>query len=297
MKKTIYAVAAATMLICSQACNNVPKADLTGEVDSLSYSIGVTQCDVRLKDMLNMQFEIDSTNYNALIKGFLKGANTTNKDKIAEAIGFQLGMQFGESALERNSAYFFSGDTTKLLNKDAIINAWVNTFLGTDTKLNLEEARGFINDFQTKLHAQNMEKQYADWKKRNEDFLAENAKQEGIITTESGLQYKMIKKGTGKIPDETTELYVTYTGTLVDSTQFDSSYKEDRKTKKMKNNPLKTKPNGGVIEGWKEILSTVPVGSKLILYVPAELGYGARQMAKIKPFSTLIFEMEIKDKE
>lgn len=297
MKKTIYAVAAAAMLISFNSCNNVPKADLANEVDSLSYSIGVAQCDPRMKDMLQVQFDLDSTSYDALIKGFVKGANATSKNEIAEVLGFQLGMQFGEKALKQNSAYFFSGDTTKLLNKDAIVSAWVSAFKGEDLKMTLDSARLFINNFQSKIYAENMAKQYADWKKRNEDFLAENAKAKGVVTTESGLQYKIVKEGKGQIPADTTELYVTYTGTLVDSTQFDSSIKEDRKTKIKKNEPFKTKPNGSIIEGWKEILKTVPVGTKLVLYVPSDLGYGPRQMAKIKPFSTLIFEMEISDKK
>lgn len=297
MKKSLFAVAATAALMGLNSCTGVPKADLATEVDSLSYSIGVVQCDPRMKDMLSGQFEIDSTNYDALIKGFMRGAKSTDNDEIAEIIGFQLGMQFNDKALKRNSAYFFSGDTTKMLNRDDILNAWVTAFKGGDVKISLDSARMFINNFQQKIYEKNMEEQYADWKKRNEEFLAENGKKDGVVTTASGLQYKIVREGKGQIPTDSTELYVTYTGTLVDSTQFDSSYREDRKTKVKKNNPFKTRPDGGIIEGWKEILKTVPVGTKLVLYVPSDLGYGARTMAKIKPFSTLIFEMEISDKK
>ena len=297
MKKSIFAVAAATMVLGFNSCTNVPKAELVTEVDSLSYALGVVQCDPRLKDALEMQFQLDSTNYDAFVKGFLKATNTTDNDAIAEALGFQIGLQYNEKALKQNSAYFFSGDTTKMLNRDDILNAWVTAFKGGDVKISLDSARMFINNFQQKIYEKNMEEQYADWKKRNEEFLAENGKKDGVVTTASGLQYKIVREGKGQIPTDSTELYVTYTGTLVDSTQFDSSYREDRKTKVKKNNPFKTRPDGGIIEGWKEILKTVPVGTKLVLYVPSDLGYGARTMAKIKPFSTLIFEMEISDKK
>ena len=297
MKKSIFAVAAATMVLGFNSCTNVPKAELVTEVDSLSYALGVVQCDPRLKDALEMQFQLDSTNYDAFVKGFLKATNTTDNDAIAEALGFQIGLQYNEKALKQNSAYFFSGDTTKLLNADALINAWVSAFKGEKTLMTLDSARLFVNEFQQALYEQNMEKQYADWKKRNEDFLAENGKKNGVVTTESGLQYKVTRLGKGKIATDDTQLYVTYTGTLVDSTQFDSSIKEDRKTKVKKNTPFAVKPNGSVIEGWKEILKTVPVGTKLTLYVPYDLGYGARTMGKIKPFSTLIFDMEISDRK
>ncbi len=297
MKKSIFAVAAATMVLGFNSCNNVPKAELVTETDSLSYALGVVQCDPRLKDALTMQFQLDSSNYDAFLRGFLDGANSKSNDAIAEALGFQVGMQYNEKTLKQHSAYFFSGDTTKSLNADAIIDAWITAFKGGKTQMSLDSARLFLNNFQQALYEQNMAKQYPEWKKRNEDFLAENGKKEGVVTTESGLQYKITRLGKGEIATDTTQLYVTYTGTLVDSTQFDSSIKEDRKTKVKKNNPFAVKPNGNVIDGWKEILKTVPVGTKLTLYVPYNLGYGARTMGKIKPFSTLIFDMEISDKK
>ena len=117
-----------------------------------------------------------------------------------------------------------------------------------------------------------------------ENFLAENAKKEGVKTTSSGLQYKIIKEGNGAIPTDSSKVKVNYKGTLIDGTQFDSSY--DRKE------PTTFRANQ-VIKGWTEALTMMPVGSKWELYIPQELAYGAREAGQIKPFSTLIFEVEL----
>ena len=125
---------------------------------------------------------------------------------------------------------------------------------------------------------------YADYKKQNEDFLAENKGKEGIKTTPSGLQYKVITEGKGEVPADTSRVKVHYKGTLIDGTQFDSSY--DRKE------PTTFRANQ-VIKGWTEALTMMPVGSKWELYIPQELAYGSREAGNIKPFSTLIFEVEL----
>lgn len=126
-----------------------------------------------------------------------------------------------------------------------------------------------------------MEAQYADYKKENEAFLASNKGKEGIQTTASGLQYKVITKGTGAIPTAESTVKVMYKGTLIDGTEFDSS-----------KDPITFGVNR-VIKGWTEALTMMPVGSKWELYIPQELAYGAQQAGKIKPFSTLIFEVEL----
>ena len=115
-------------------------------------------------------------------------------------------------------------------------------------------------------------------------FLAENAKKEGIITTESGLQYKILKEGTGKTPVATDKVRVNYEGTLIDGTKFDSSY--DRKE------PAEFYVNR-VIRGWTEALQLMKEGSKYELYIPYELAYGNRETGDIKPFSALIFKVEL----
>ena len=121
--------------------------------------------------------------------------------------------------------------------------------------------------------------------------MAENKEKEGVVTTESGLQYKIIKEGKGAIPTKTDKVKVHYKGTLIDGTEFDSSY--SRKDKDGNPQPATFRANQ-VIKGWTEALTMMPVGSKWELYIPQELAYGSRETgAHIKPFSTLIFEVEL----
>jgi FKBP-type peptidyl-prolyl cis-trans isomerase FklB len=134
------------------------------------------------------------------------------------------------------------------------------------------------------LQDRKMERQYGANKIAGEKFLAENAKKPGVITTASGLQYEVIKKGNGPIPSDTSKVKVNYHGTLIDGTVFDSSV--DRKE------PIVFKANQ-VIKGWTEALKLMPVGSKYKLYIPQQLAYGNHDQGKIKPFSTLIFEVEL----
>ncbi|MCD8297111.1 MAG: FKBP-type peptidyl-prolyl cis-trans isomerase [Prevotella sp.] len=122
-------------------------------------------------------------------------------------------------------------------------------------------------------------------RKAGEVFLAENKEKEGVITTESGLQYKVLVEGDGVIPTEDQEVTVKYEGRLIDGTVFDSSYKRPGETAKF--SPKK------VIKGWTEALTMMPVGSKWEIYIPQELGYGERKSGSINPYSALIFTVEL----
>ena len=120
-------------------------------------------------------------------------------------------------------------------------------------------------------------------------FLAENKKKEGVVETASGLQYKVVKMGTGAKPTATDKVKVHYHGTLLDGTVFDSSVERGQ--------PI-TFPLNQVIAGWTEGVQLMPVGSKFIFYIPSNLAYGDRAAGdKIKPGSTLIFEVELLDIE
>ena len=117
---------------------------------------------------------------------------------------------------------------------------------------------------------------YADNKAAGEKFLAENKAKEGVVTTPSGLQYKIITKGNGAVPADSSKVKVNYKGTLIDGTEFDSSYK--------RNEPATFRANQ-VIKGWTEALTMMPVGSKWELYIPYDLAYGSRETgSQIKPF-------------
>jgi len=155
-----------------------------------------------------------------------------------------------------------------------------------------EIARGFIMSFVTERQAKQAEKQaeqdkllYKDYITENEAFLAKNKDKAGVTVTPSGLQYEVIKMGTGSKPTANNTVKVHYIGTLIDGTEFDSSVKRGE--------PAQF-PISGVIAGWTEALQLMPVGSKFRLYLPENLGYGASQAGEvIKPFSTLIFDVEL----
>jgi FKBP-type peptidyl-prolyl cis-trans isomerase FklB len=155
-----------------------------------------------------------------------------------------------------------------------------------------EEARGFIMSFVTARQADQAAKKaeqdkilYKDWITENEAFLTKNKEKSGVTVTPSGLQYEVIKMGTGNKPTKDNTVKVHYVGTLIDGTEFDSSVK--------RNEPAQF-PVSGVIPGWVEGLQLMPVGSKFKLYIPQDLAYGSTQAGdQIKPYSTLIFEVEL----
>jgi FKBP-type peptidyl-prolyl cis-trans isomerase FklB len=155
-----------------------------------------------------------------------------------------------------------------------------------------EIARGFIMSFVTERQnsqaSQKAEQDkllFKDYIAENEAFLAKNKEKAGVSVTPSGLQYEVIKMGTGPKPTQNSTVKVHYIGTLIDGTEFDSSVKRKE--------PAQF-PVSGVIKGWTEALQLMPVGSKFKLYIPENLAYGASQAGDIiKPFSTLIFEVEL----
>jgi FKBP-type peptidyl-prolyl cis-trans isomerase len=150
--------------------------------------------------------------------------------------------------------------------------------------MTMTAAQAFVQTRMEAIKAKAMEKSYGPNKQQGEAFLAANKKKPGVITTPSGLQYKILKKGSGPCPTDTSKVTINYRGTLINGTEFDSSYK----TKKPAELVV-----GQNIPGFKEGLKLMPVGSKFIFYIPQELGYGSREAGPIKPFSTLIFEVEL----
>ena len=155
-----------------------------------------------------------------------------------------------------------------------------------------EDARAYIMKFINAREADRSAKQaeankilYKDYIEQNQAFLEKNKEKKGVMVTPSGLQYEVIKMGTGPKPTATNTVRVHYVGTLIDGTEFDSS---------IKNNEPVQFPVSGVIPGWTEVLQLMPVGSKFRVYLPEYLAYGANGAGEqIKPYSTLIFEVEL----
>lgn len=148
-----------------------------------------------------------------------------------------------------------------------------------------EEARNLIMSFISKREQAKNAVTYKDYINENEAFLAKNKEKPGVTVTPSGLQYEVITMGTGPKPTAESTVKVHYTGTLIDGTQFDSSVERGEPA---------TFPVNGVIPGWTEALQLMPVGSKFKLYIPEAIAYGANGAGQvIKPYSTLIFEVEL----
>ena len=284
MKKVsiLAAVAIATGLASCTA--QAPKATLKTDVDSLSYAIGISQTN-GLKDYLSQRMEMDTAYIADFLKGVNDAANKTSKKDQAYLLGLQIGSQMaGPQAIKGMNHQLFADDSTMTVNKSDILAGVFAGVLNKDMKITPEEAQVLIQKMMESIKGKAAEKKYADNKAAGEKFLAENKTKEGVKTTASGLQYKVITEGKGEIPNDTCKVKVNYRGKLIDGTEFESTY--------TRNEPFVTNV-GGVIKGWTEALKMMPVGSKWELYIPQELAYGSRDQGQIKPFSTLIFEVEL----
>ncbi|MBW8036753.1 MAG: FKBP-type peptidyl-prolyl cis-trans isomerase [Planctomycetes bacterium] len=195
----------------------------------------------------------------------------TEQQKAGYAIGIQMGGNFKKGGLD--------------IDLEAFLQGFSDAFSGKDLALNEIEIRQVLQDFDKRMKAA-QQKKMEDMAKEGVAFLEENKKKKGVVVLPSGLQYKVIREGTGAIPKKTDIFVANYKGTFIDGTEFDSSYK--------KGTPLEL-PVTGVIPGWTEALQLMKIGAKWELYVPFDLAYGPRGRGSIPPNSTLIFEMELLD--
>ena len=283
MKKVSIFMAIAAAASLASCTAQAPKANLKTDIDSLSYSIGMAQTQ-GLKGYLTGRLDVDTAYMAEFIKGLNEGANKTSKKDIAYMAGLQIGQQISIQMMKGINQELFAGDSTKTISKDNFMAGFIAGTLEKGGVMTMEAAQEYTRTAMETIKAKAMEEKYADNKAAGEKFLAENKAKEGVKTTESGLQYKVITEGKGEIPADTCKVKVNYKGTLIDGTEFDSSYK--------RNEPATFRANQ-VIKGWTEALTMMPVGSKWELYIPQELAYGSRESGQIKPFSTLIFEVEL----
>ena len=283
MKKVSIFMAIAAAASLASCTAQAPKANLKTDIDSLSYSIGMAQTQ-GLKGYLTGRLDVDTAYMAEFIKGLNEGANKTSKKDIAYMAGLQIGQQISNQMMKGINQELFAGDSTKTISKDNFMAGFIAGTLEKGGVMTMEAAQEYTRTAMETIKAKAMEEKYADNKAAGEKFLAENKAKEGVKTTESGLQYKVITEGKGEIPADTCKVKVNYKGTLIDGTEFDSSYK--------RNEPATFRANQG-IKGWTEALTMMPVGSKWELYIPQELAYGSRESGQIKPFSTLIFEVEL----
>jgi len=286
MKKVsilMVAVAAASLVSCTAQS---PKATLKTDIDSLSYATGMARTEGL--QMYLTQMGVDTANMADFMKGFNEGAKMTSKKDVAYLTGMQIGQMVGKNWVEGLNQQIFGTDTTKTLNRNDMLAGFVAGVKNDTTKMTMMFAQTLSQTAVEKIKEKAISEQYTENKEAGEKFLAENKGKEGVKTTESGLQYKVITEGKGAVPTSSSRVKVNYKGTLIDGTEFDSSYKRNEPT---------TFRADQVIKGWTEALTMMPVGSKWELYIPQDLAYGSRDSGQIKPFSTLIFEVELIDIE
>ncbi len=281
---TMMAVAAGMASCTAQS----PKADLKNGIDSLSYAIGMARTEGL--DQYLMQMGIDSTQMAQFLKGFNEGTTKNTVEDKAYLAGLQIGQMVSTQWVEGINQQIFGNDSVNSISRENLLSGFVAGVVKNYSVMQKLEAETYMRTQMEIAREKALEVQYADNKAAGEKFLAENKTKEGVVTTESGLQYKIITKGNGAVPADTSKVKVHYKGTLIDGTEFDSSY--SRKDSKGNPKPSTFRANQ-VIKGWTEALTMMPVGSKWELYIPSELGYGSRNTGKIKPFSTLIFEVEL----
>ena len=282
--KTIVFFAAIVAAAGLASCTGLaPKANMKSEIDSLSYMMGVTNTQ-SLSDFAEQRLGVDSTNYADFVRGIQDGIHKSSKQEKAYIAGIQIGQQVGGDMFEQISLQVFGNDSTQTLSKDNFLAGFIAA-VKNGAVVSVEDARTYVETHTEAIKAKALEAKYGENKAAGIKFLEENKTKEGVITTESGLQYKVIKAGNGEIPTKESSVKVNYKGTLIDGTEFDSSYK--------RNAPATFRADQ-VIKGWTEALTMMPVGSKWELYIPQELAYGSRETGGlIKPFSTLIFEVEL----
>ncbi len=195
---------------------------------------------------------------------------STDEQKFSYGIGIQIGLSLAQQAIK--------------VDQDALLLAVKDALNGIDSRVPLDELQRVM-----KVHEKKLQEQHAASSNKNVEigkaFLAENKKLDGIITTDSGLQYRIVKAGTGVSPKMTDTVTVHYRGTLIDGTEFDSSYKREQPA---------TFPLTGIIKGWQEALPMMKEGDKWEIFVPSTLAYGPKGASgTIGPNETLIFEIEL----
>jgi len=222
--------------------------------------------------------------YIAIITGFLIiGCESSDNqqapkletaiDSVSYSIGVDIGKNMKTQELDINDKAMFAG--------------WSAAFNGDTLQLTEEDMLATLNNFRKVMQEKVQQRAKAQAEEnltKGNTFLAENAKKEGVVTLESGLQYKVIEEGSGEIPTEKSKVTVHYRGTLINGEEFDSSYKRGQ--------PYTT-PVTNVIKGWTEALQLMPVGSKWELYVPSNLAYGNSPRGPGGPNSALVFEVEL----
>lgn len=252
---------------------------LLSKSDSLSYAAGMTYT-TGLIEYVGKQFGVDSTSMGAFVAGLREGIQRSNdKQFMAHSAGVQIA-QLLETRMYPGVANEVK-NTPWTLDSITFNRGFIDAVLNDTTVMQVVDAKKYYE----KTMTDEKHRQEDAYKKENVDWLAENAKKEGVVTLPSGLQYKVLTAGTGEVATKDDNVTVRYEGKTIDGNIFDSSYKRNPDTSTFRPDQ--------VIKGWTEALTSMPACSTWMLYIPQELAYGSRAAGQIKPYSTLIFKVEL----
>jgi FKBP-type peptidyl-prolyl cis-trans isomerase FklB len=255
---------------------------LNNSSDSLSYAAGVALTNGLVSYLL--QQKMDTTMMSDFVRGLREGIRSVGDPKQkAYMVGLDIARQVNERMLPGISEEF--KDSPDSIISDLLCRGFIDAIEGDSTVFTYDAADKFFTEKRALDKIAKENKLYGPNREAGEQFLKENAKKDSVIVLPSGLQYKVLVKGDGEVPLEDQKVQVNYEGRLIDGTVFDSSARHDDK-------PTEFKPNQ-VIKGWSEALTMMPVGSKWQLFIPYYLAYGNRSAGEIKPYSTLIFDVEL----
>ena len=261
----------------------VEPVQLTTSSDSVSYAAGMNATNGLLPYLIQQQ-GVDTAYIADFIRGFQDFVQAGSDPKMkAYAVGLGIATQVRDRMLPDMVKEFT--DSPDSIIADLFYRGFTDALQKDTTVFTQTDADAFFGKKQRADKAAKEEKLYGPNRDAGEAFLAENAKKEGVVTTRSGLQYKVLVKGEGEVPQKTDKVQVHYEGRLIDGTVFDASKKHGDK-------PLEFRADQ-VIKGWTEALTMMPVGSKWQLYIPYKLAYGNRNQGQIKPYSALIFDVEL----
>lgn len=252
---------------------------LVTPADTLSYLSGMASTD-GLLPYIQKQYGVESQHLADFVKGFEEAMAKSNDPSYnAYSAGVQIAAMVQKNILPRAKAAFEGYKNT--IDSAAFQKGFVAGVLNDTTVSTIEQADVYYRAQLTEA----IEMKNKAYREGNKAWLTENATKEGVKTTASGLQYKVLTMGTGIVPKASDNVTVKYEGKTIDGVVFDSSYKRNPQTTDFRCDQ--------VIKGWTEALTMMPVGSKWELYIPQELAYGDREAGKIKPYSTLIFTVEL----
>ena len=291
MKGLKFIALALGLLVCvstsaAKKAKKSKKAAVAEKVDTIpmsdfSYAFGIAQTN-GLKNYLAQRMGVEEAYMADFLAGFDKAEmDEADKREKARQAGIEIRQQVMNQIIPQINRQI--NDSTDLLDKARFVEGFRAAIAG-NAQLTADSAQAVTAKQMDYYNSVKMEAKYGQNRRDGEAFLAANAKKDSVVTTKSGLQYKILTAGTGAVPTATQKVKVNYEGRLIDGTVFDSSYKRKQPA---------TFACNQVIKGWTEALSMMPVGSKWEVYIPQELGYGSREAGKIPPFSTLIFTVEL----